>query len=240
MNALYTPSLTASFARTSTSATSAFAFHSPYDLPNPLPRDRLDDAFFRNQRLDQAGWRDVEGGVVDVDSFRGGLASLAVEEGELLGAVRRIVERIDVQRDLPWRLLERGDELINLSNASVATERKAFARVAQAAHRIEEFIQRGKSEAGLGDYEVRSWPGWYHHQTLSMIAARFLMTETRRGKYGLRPPRHRRSAGLSRCCCTRPPTATGPRTSRANERAASHESNSPACTTGNDVTSDHC
>ena len=69
-----------------------------------------------------------------------------------------------------------------LSNASVETERKEFARVAKAAHRIEECIQRGKSEAGMADYEVRSWPGWHHHQTLSMIAAWFLVTETRRGK----------------------------------------------------------
>jgi SRSO17 transposase len=69
-----------------------------------------------------------------------------------------------------------------LSNAPHQTPRKEFARVAKAEHRIEECIQRGKSEAGMGDYEVRSWPGWYHHQTLSMMAAWFLVTETRRGK----------------------------------------------------------
>ncbi len=69
-----------------------------------------------------------------------------------------------------------------LSNAPKETQRKEFARVAKAEHRIEECIQRGKSEAGMGDYEVRSWPGWYHHQTLSMLAAWFLVTETRRGK----------------------------------------------------------
>ena len=69
-----------------------------------------------------------------------------------------------------------------LSNAPAETERKELARVAKAEHRIEECIQRGKSEAGMGDYEVRSWPGWYHHQTLSMMAAWFLVTETRRGK----------------------------------------------------------
>lgn len=69
-----------------------------------------------------------------------------------------------------------------LSSASIETERKEFARVAKAAHRIEECIGRGKSEAGMADYEVRSWPGWHHHQTLAMIAAWFLVTETRRGK----------------------------------------------------------
>lgn len=69
-----------------------------------------------------------------------------------------------------------------LSNAPPDTPPAEFARVATAEHRIEECIQRGKSEAGLADYEVRSWPGWHHHQTLSLIAAWFINTETRRGK----------------------------------------------------------
>ena len=70
----------------------------------------------------------------------------------------------------------------HLSNASSDTERAEFARVAKAEHRIEECLQRGKSEAGLGDYEVRTWRGWHHHQTLSLIATWFLVTEARRGK----------------------------------------------------------
>ena len=54
--------------------------------------------------------------------------------------------------------------------------------MAVAAHRIEEAIKRGKSEAGLADYEVRNWRGWHHHQILSLIATWFLASETRRGK----------------------------------------------------------
>lgn len=57
-----------------------------------------------------------------------------------------------------------------------------LARVAKAEHRIEECLQRGKSEAGLGDYQVRNWVGWHHHLTLSLLAAWFLVEETRRGK----------------------------------------------------------
>jgi len=71
-----------------------------------------------------------------------------------------------------------------LSNAAPETTLAEFARVATAEHRIEQCIQRGKSETGLADYEVRSWPGWHHHQTLSLIAAWFINTETRRGKKG--------------------------------------------------------
>jgi len=69
-----------------------------------------------------------------------------------------------------------------LSNASPETDRAEFARVAKAEHRIEECIQRAKSEAGLADYEVRNWKGWHHHQILSLIATWFLITEARRGK----------------------------------------------------------
>jgi hypothetical protein len=41
-----------------------------------------------------------------------------------------------------------------LSNAPPETPVKEFARVALSAHRIEEAIKRGKSEAGLSHYEV--------------------------------------------------------------------------------------
>jgi len=68
------------------------------------------------------------------------------------------------------------------SNASAETPLPEFARAAKAVHRIEECIQRCKSEAGLADYEVRNWVGWQHHQTLSLIANWFLVSETRRGK----------------------------------------------------------
>lgn len=69
-----------------------------------------------------------------------------------------------------------------LSNAAADTPRSELARVAKAEHRIEECLQRGKSEAGLADYEVRSWGGWHHHQALSLIAAWFLNRELRSGK----------------------------------------------------------
>lgn len=57
-----------------------------------------------------------------------------------------------------------------------------FARVYKAEHRIEESLKRAKSEAGLGDYQVRTWEGWHHHQTLSLLATWFLTREARRGK----------------------------------------------------------
>src|SRR5215471_6489625 len=58
-----------------------------------------------------------------------------------------------------------------------------LARVAEAQgrrHGVEEVLQAGKGEVGLGQYEVRSWVGWHHHMTLSLLALWFLILEKRR------------------------------------------------------------
>lgn len=47
-------------------------------------------------------------------------------------------------------------------------------------HGVEEVLQAGKGEVGLGQYEVRSWVGWHHHMTLSLLALWFLVLEKRR------------------------------------------------------------
>src|SRR5439155_10206804 len=69
-----------------------------------------------------------------------------------------------------------------LSNAPLATPLTEFARVFKAQHRVEECLQRAKGEAGLADYEVRTWRGWYHHQALALVATWFLTVEAGRGK----------------------------------------------------------
>jgi SRSO17 transposase len=69
-----------------------------------------------------------------------------------------------------------------LSDAIPRTPLEELARVAKAEHRIEECFERAKGEAGLSQYELRSWLGWYHHQTLALVAAWFLTLEATRGK----------------------------------------------------------
>jgi SRSO17 transposase len=69
-----------------------------------------------------------------------------------------------------------------LSNAGRDAPLSEFARVVKAAHRVEECLKRCKGEAGLGEYQVRNWLGWHHHQALSLIAAWFLAVEARRGE----------------------------------------------------------
>ena len=117
---------------------------------------------------------------------------------------RRVSGRTDQQRVAPpetlvvirWR--DEASALkvdYYLSNASIDTRLKEFARVGKAHSRIEQCIKRSKSEAGMAQYQVRSWNGWRHHITLSLIATWFLVQESRRGRkmdsghYGASDPR---------------------------------------------------
>jgi SRSO17 transposase len=58
------------------------------------------------------------------------------------------------------------------------TTLQTLATVAGQRWTIEECFELGKNEVGLDEYEVRHWPGWYRHMTLSMWALAFL-TATR-------------------------------------------------------------
>jgi SRSO17 transposase len=78
-----------------------------------------------------------------------------------------------------WLLIRRGptkpDELayyvvFGPADTTLAT----LARVAGRRWPIEECFEVAKQEVGLADYEVRSFPGWYRHVTLAMLALAFL------------------------------------------------------------------
>jgi len=70
-----------------------------------------------------------------------------------------------------WYTLARGPE---------GTTLEKFVQVHGRRHVVEEMFQNGKGEVGLADYEVRSWVGWHHHMTLSLLALWFLNRETER------------------------------------------------------------
>jgi SRSO17 transposase len=40
---------------------------------------------------------------------------------------------------------------------------------------IETCVEDSKQLLGMGDDEVRSWPGWHHHMTLVMLAHFFVV-----------------------------------------------------------------
>ena len=58
--------------------------------------------------------------------------------------------------------------------APAETPLAALAHVAGRRWTIEEGFEAGKQEVGLGDYEIRSWQGWYRHITLALLALAFL------------------------------------------------------------------
>ena len=128
-----------------------------------------------------------EGDWTAVDVRDGAKGPLTVEVVQ-----RRVVARTEKRQEGPEEILvvmrykDRDQRLLKtdyyLSNAPPNTPETEFARAAKAEHRIEECLQRAKSEAGLADYEVRHWKGWHHHQILSLLATWFLVTEAQRGK----------------------------------------------------------
>lgn len=66
------------------------------------------------------------------------------------------------------------------SNAPKEASLERLVHAASRRHAVEECFERAKGEAGLAQYEVRSWVGWHHHMTLSMLATWFLTLEARR------------------------------------------------------------
>jgi SRSO17 transposase len=61
-----------------------------------------------------------------------------------------------------------------LSNAPADTSLETLARIASTRYTIEQCFEEGKDDLGLDQYEVRSWPSWHRHVTLSMMALAWL------------------------------------------------------------------
>jgi hypothetical protein len=57
-----------------------------------------------------------------------------------------------------------------------------LARGIKAGTCIDASFKRGKGEVGTDEYQVRTWEGWHHHMTLTLIAVWFLIEETHRGQ----------------------------------------------------------
>ncbi len=57
-----------------------------------------------------------------------------------------------------------------LSNAPPNTSVERFAQMSCSRYWIERSFEDAKGIAGLADYQVRSWTGWHHHVTISLLA----------------------------------------------------------------------
>lgn len=97
-------------------------------------------------------------------------ARIVIRAGKLPGATLWLLAR---------RSVEKPEEIAYyLSNAPASTPLLTLAQVAGARWRIEQAFEEAKGEAGLDDYEVRYWPSWHRHITLSLLAHSWL-TATR-------------------------------------------------------------
>ena len=85
---------------------------------------------------------------------------------ERVVVIRSIADEPEV-----WYTLSNADPEVALARVVAAQGRR---------HGVEVVLQAGKGEVGLGQYEVRSWVGWHHHMTLSLVALWFLILEKRR------------------------------------------------------------
>lgn len=95
-------------------------------------------------------------------------------------AARRIWESRDgVPGRACWLVLRRNLDgsapKYALSNAPVDTPLRTLGRVGALRWPIETEFELQKGEAGLDEYEVRSWQGWQHHITLALLAGAFLL-----------------------------------------------------------------
>ncbi len=78
------------------------------------------------------------------------------------------------------RSLERQPEAkYYLSNAAADTPLETMALVTGARWRVEEWLEDGKGQLGMADYEARSWTSWHHHMSLVGLAHLYV-TQTQR------------------------------------------------------------
>lgn len=64
------------------------------------------------------------------------------------------------------------DQLKPNAPETTTTERLAYQQAER--YWVEQALRNAKSEAGLGDYQLRLWPGWHHHMTMVILAMLFM------------------------------------------------------------------
>lgn len=101
------------------------------------------------------------------------------EDGRVGRRERVVVIRTVDREPRCWYTLSNAAAEIPLARVVAAHGRR---------HGAEELFGAGKGEVGLDHYEVRSWLGWHHHMTLSLLALWFLQLE--RNRLGGENPGH--------------------------------------------------
>lgn len=140
----------------------------------PKPPFRRVDAWAALQPA--SAWQRIEvrpgeKGPLVVQAAEAARAQTKDEEGRL-GPVERLVVLRSVEEDpKTW---------YTLSNAAAEVPLAEVAYAHSERHQAEEVFEEGNGAVGLDHYEVRSWQGWHHHMTLSLLALWFLVLERNR------------------------------------------------------------
>ena len=135
----------------------------------PLPRWVRVDEWAAQQTASR--WRRIE-----VLPGEKGPLIVEVLEAEVLTDTQGTRERLLVLRTVEAQ----PQTHYSLSNAAATVPVEQLVWAHDDRHRIEELFAVGNGEVGLDHYEVRSWVGWHHHMTLSLLAVWFLTLEQQR------------------------------------------------------------
>lgn len=65
----------------------------------------------------------------------------------------------------------------SLSNAPCSTSLQRLSYMQRQRYWVERAFQEAKNEAGMDEYQARSWQAWHHHVALVMMALLFLLRE---------------------------------------------------------------
>ena len=126
------------------------------DLQNQLPSDQWNHVFIRDTERKEL-WSTMATVRVFpvVDNLPGGECWL-------------IIRKDDGENKVKYQL----------SNAPFDTSHQQFAQMSGSRYWIERTFEDGKGIAGLADYQVRSWAGWHHHMTMTLLAMLYILMLT--------------------------------------------------------------
>src|SRR5262249_13201705 len=114
--------------------------------------------------------------------------------------LRVIASRDDLPGPQIWLLARRAlspphEIAYYLASAPHTVPLQQLAQVASTRYTVEQCIEEAKGEAGFDRYEVRTWPSWYRHITLTMLAHAWLAD--RRSRSAETAPGEKISGGTS-------------------------------------------
>jgi hypothetical protein len=137
--------------------------------PDSLPKERVDHIAADLSAACWQRYRILEGSKGPLVADFAAVRAVAVRDRRPAGEVWVLLRRkVDGPVDVP-------DLKYYLSNAPADTPLQTLVWLSGMRWPIESCFAECKGELGLDHYELRFWPGWYHHMTLVVLAHHFLV-----------------------------------------------------------------